>query len=461
MPNGEEGVSPAVAFTGRLSDPADMSVIACLGAARNRRLYIYAGAGISRSSGLPNGKELAERLHARFTALGVNLDGVVATDLLAVADALAARPDGLEALQNECLAAADFTEAAPAPAHVALALLLLEDAIELLSTNWDTCIERAAPEGEQILAVVSNEDARQISGKALLKLHGCARRRATILVTTEQLKQPLVWSDTATAAALSQATVVFIGIGDVAPYAQLRLEQVLAHMTAIDHVAVVSPGIISGWDKSQWKKLLGEAFPDNRRWAMTADEFAARLVCAWVNSALEECRQAADTVGVAALPRTFADFRRVLMNERGVDVLRWMRRAAVAAQPGRSVAWDGSLCEALLALSLMVDANELKRVPLRGPWRSGPDAFDVVVAVPRADAAKVADEAYRRAEQYRVEGLLGPDEPLTVVCSGQYSGLTRQARLPADVVASSEDGDVIGGGAVHLVDAHLHLEEAA
>lgn len=455
----EEARLAAPDFTGTLADDANMQVLACLGPARQNRLFIYAGAGISWGSGLPNGSQLAQLIFDRLVSLGVDLTGVNRTDLLAVADKVAAVDGGLVTLQHEALHVAAFTSAPPNAAHEAFALLLLEDAIELLTTNWDTCVERAAPQGEQIVSVVTDEDRRLVSGKALLKVHGCALRAKSVLLTTDQLSAPLIWSDTAIAAGLSNATVVFVGIGDVAPYVRVRIQQVIEQAGAREQLAVVAPDIVEAWENSQWQDVLPDGFPSERLWPLTADEFSQRLVCGWVNSALNECAQHAKGIGPELAVR-LASLRAVLSAYRGVDVLAWMRRSAAAVTPGVSVAHAGSMCEALLALALLIDPSAPDGLPDRGPWRSGEQWLDLVVAVRPASAGEVADAAYRRADRFRTRGLVGPGESLKMICSGNNAGLSKHAQLPADIV-SDDGGDTVGGGAVELIDARMLLEGAA
>ena len=55
---------------------------------------------------------------------------------------------GIDALRNTVVQVAEFTSADSNYGHRVLALLLLEGAIDVLTTNWDTCIERGGlPDG--------------------------------------------------------------------------------------------------------------------------------------------------------------------------------------------------------------------------------------------------------------------------------------------------------------------------
>jgi hypothetical protein len=429
--------------------------------AREGRLLIYAGAGVSRASGLPNGEELARRLHARLSALGLDLGEVNPARLLEVADAAEALVGGLAALQQEALQVANFTGAPPSRAHVALALLLLEGAVEILTTNWDTCFERGAPPPERIASVVTDTDRRELRPHSLLKVHGCAEQAHSLLITSAQLGAPPVWSETSIAAGLSRATVVFVGIGDVADYVKKRLFEIIHQVGADEHLAVVSPGVVDRWSRSDWADLLPD-LPEARKWPFTADEFAERLLTAWVNDGLTACAVAASQAGVDRLPKAFSELLQALGTQSGTGVLAWMRRCVASPAAGDAVASSTNLCRALLALALEVDPATLGRVPAIGPWRAGEMAVDLLLAGPRTDTGlALAQEALRRADWYRTRGLLGPAEPMTYICSGHVGPLRMSASLPPDVMGDSEEGDVVGGGVVELVDAQLRLHEEA
>ena len=89
-------------------------------------------------------------------------------DLLAVADAVEAKGQGVAALQSVASNAYPFTTAPWSAAHRGLVLLLLEGATSLLTTNWDTCIERAASP-ERIATVVTSAERAQMRSDIALE----------------------------------------------------------------------------------------------------------------------------------------------------------------------------------------------------------------------------------------------------------------------------------------------------
>ena len=72
--------------------------------------------------------------------------------------------------------AARYTSAYPNYSHRILAYLLLENHIQVITTNWDDCIERSTGVADSLAVIGSDMDYGQVKGNALLKIHGCATR---------------------------------------------------------------------------------------------------------------------------------------------------------------------------------------------------------------------------------------------------------------------------------------------
>lgn len=380
--------------------------------------------------------------------------------MLAVADAAEAQPGGLAAVQAVACCAFPFTTVSPSASHRALALLLLEGALQLMTTNWDTCIERAAAP-ERVSTVVTAADRLQIQADSLLKVHGSAERQETLLMTTAQLDQPPVWAATGIAAGLTQATVVFLGIGDVAPYVHRGLSQIVAELGAADHVAVVTPNIEVRWDESNWASVLPD-LPTDRRWGLTGSAFCQGLLAAWVNAALSQVHANAASLAIPRLPTTFEQLHTTLRSHDADRILSWLRRSHHGPRPGSSVAHAGHTSEVLLAFSLHIDVAALAEVPFQGPVRLPGGPVDLLIAGDHTSGVAAADEAIRRAGRYRQLGLLGPAGRLTVICAGHMGPLqaTATSALPADVV-DEDDGSIVAGTAVELLAAHTILSEVA
>jgi hypothetical protein len=426
-PSEEPGMASDRPSERPLSAGPDLRVGSLLGAAIDGHLLIYAGAGISVNSGLPTGARLSMKLHARLTMLGHDLSAIEEWDLLAVADTVGIDASGVLTLQGAALAAAPFTTAPPSPAHRALALLLLEGAVQLLTTNWDTCIERAT--AERIISVISSADRSQVRTHSLLKVHGCAERPDTLLITSAQLTEPPLWAQTEIAAALSRDTVVFLGIGDVAPYVRISLEALLQDLGDVARVRVVAPEVERDWDATRWSDVLPDLAPDNR-WGLTAEEFAQGLLSAWVNSALMDIKDRADTADQDSLTAAVDSLVTVVRRYDADRVLSWLRRSHLVQRPGHSLARDGHTCEAFMALAVLAQEHPLDGVPARGPLRAGQHTIDLVITSDSLAANALVDEALARAVAYRQSGDLGPADELMVICSGHFGRLPPPTPLP-------------------------------
>ena len=272
--------------------PVEPVINVIFDAARRRGLVVCAGAGLSRGmpTGLPTGEELGERLDER---LGSLVNGYVSPqrpeDLIAVADAGADLEGGKTALRGEVLRLADFREAEPNYGHEAIAELLCEGSIQLLLLwNWDDCIERVDVMPERLQVARSRSDLKDLDEPSIAKVHGCSTRPSTLLITSEDLADPPVWSDTAFRERLRGQTAVFIGVGDIADYAQRRLEQLRDDLTADGHdetpldIWVVSPSIRAGWEYSAWARVV-PGLPEERRIALSASAYPVRSV--WAQAA--------------------------------------------------------------------------------------------------------------------------------------------------------------------------------
>ena len=251
------------------------------------KLVIYTGAGISLSTptNLPTGATLATAIHSQLKSAFTALEEVEPRDLVAVADAVAAVPGGQEALRQTSARSANFKTAKPGYGHRVLAHLMLEGAIDVLTTNWDNCIERGA--GEERLPTVTNDnDLANVDPPWVLKLHGCASQPDSLLVTSGHLANPPTWVREQTHARLGSAVVVFVGIGDVAGYVKNRIEEAVREV-GVENIRVVAPDIVTRWEESQWKSVA-PTLQDDHRIPATADLFMEHLAAAYINGRLGE-----------------------------------------------------------------------------------------------------------------------------------------------------------------------------
>ena len=412
------------------------------GAASNGRLVIYTGAGLSRGdpTDMPVGAEVAQRLYTRLASLlgADRLEGADPSNLTSVADVVSGLDGGLALARRTAVSIADFTTAHPNFGHEVLALLLLEGLVSALTTNWDDCIERAGG-AERVLAVISDQDRHEIELQALLKVHGCATRPDTVLLTSHDLANPPAWVRDEVNARLADSHVVFVGIGDVAGYVRSRIAEAAAAVGAGGAIYVVSPNIDSWWDESEWSEMLPD-LPADRQLGMTADEFLDALAAGYVRLSLQEIAEAlADQPESAdVLGRLSEAFDRVS----SVWALRWLRACAVPARPGFSVLRQQSFTTALVALGIL-GADGVDLLP---PGRAlvGGDAYEVLVSVGTVSISKCRREAEARLVRYRSEGS-DPAAAPTFLVAGAVGQLPIAGGVEESILGDSDPTDVVAG----------------
>lgn len=394
-------------------------------------------------AGLPSAPELARLLHQRFQRV-TGFSCPKPDDLLAVADAAALLGDGLAAVQRVVLELVRFSDARPQLAHRLLALLLAEDAMRLLLTNWDDCVERSWREFEHIQAARNEVEAENLHGQFVLKIHGCCTQANTLLITSEQLREAPLWTKIYFQAELAHSTMVFVGIGDVADYAQKRITE-LAHLVEDARVRVVSPDIITGWDGSEWQKLLPE-LPEARRIDKTADEFMDELAREWVMGLVAEVL-AAPTDDPApwleAVANAFVCFT-------ALQALVWLRRAAADWKVGQSVVRAPAASSVLEAVGLLArragsaDVADIRFLPASAVL-IGDERLDVVLCHERQTPRDIEDAAAACAQ--RVAQRLGPQDGLhLLVAASAVRGPKPREFDAVDIIDLDAPVDELIGG---------------
>ena len=419
--------------------PIDSRMAGLAQRARTGNLVIYAGAGISFDSGLPSGGALAESIADRYSAYGYSVDPTLKNDLLAVADAWGGDLNSLQLLVLSC---APFTATDPTETHTALALILSEGMATVLTTNWDTCVERGAPPGETIAPIVTNHDAVQFSGTGLLKVHGCASRPSTILITSSQLDETPVWAVASVNAMLSTSTVVFVGIGDVASYVQVRIVQLLDDLPDVRHVVVVWPHAQSKWSSSAWATLVPR-LEEDQKYQMDAASFTGELLRAWVASAMASLRAATATSG-SALANATRSLSEGLEQQDAGEVLRWLRRSVAFIEVGKSALHNPHIENAMIALASLAEGSTFD-LATDTPLKAGEAYFDLCVSPTNRPGTDMSRRAFEQVRRYRQSGALSPNDTVTVVVSGHFGPLGPKDPdlFATDLIGEGEPGDVL------------------
>lgn len=427
-------------------DAASAAVHALALKARDGRLVLYAGAGVSAAqpAGLPVGPELAEKVS---TWLSDRVSGLRAYDnqnLLDVADAVEAQMGGRDLLQEALTEFAEFGEAEPNFAHRALALLLFEGAATVLTTNWDDCIERGAPFGTRLQVIVDDSDYRCVRGPAVWKVHGCASRLGSLLVSTQDLATPPLWVNTGLAPQLATSTIVFVGIGDIAEYVKVRLRQMLALAGLAADLRVVSHRIVANWSTSQWSTIPEANLPEAHRIELTADAFMDELLRAYVGETLAglradliaECLSAANAGGVAQLLSAMG-------KTDAATLLEWLRQGRLrppAGKPGDSA----HLRTALLAAGTL--ATTTCTLLANGWLELDGERIMVLAGDGSTPGPRLADAAREKVTKALSQGVVTMADSARVVCAGFRGPLkTPAASVAVDIVEPPSSTDIISG----------------
>jgi len=412
--------------------------LAALG--RDGRLVIYAGAGLSRAepTGLPTGPEVASRTYERLARLLPAIPACDEDDLTSVADAVASLAGGLPALRETVVNVVEFTTAVPNYGHQALALLLLEGLVKVLTTNWDDCIERGG-QPERVRVTITALERAQMGDGALLKIHGCATRPDTLLITTAEVDKPQDWITHEMGARLADSHVVFVGIGDVAAYVRDRLSDTVAAVGDPDHVRVVGPTIATDWDASEWAQIVPD-LPFDHRIEMAADEFLDMLAAAYVRGFLSDVSTAVneDENLRIALSRVVQPLEELC----SVVALEWFRSTAVPRAHGIPVLAEQTMSTALLALGVLAAGSLV--IEKGGTAITSTQRLQILVAVGLTPASRIRREAEYRLAEFRSQGGNDSEQPeFLVACP--FPLTPSLAGLPGDLMGPTATDDVLGG----------------
>jgi hypothetical protein len=454
---------------GAITDAVSAQTNTIFDAAVRGQLVICGGAGLSRGlpSDLPIGADLGRRLDLRMTT---TISGYTSppdpSDLVAVADAAAALVGGEEALRSEVLRLADFLTAPPNYGHSVIAELLCEGAIDCtLLWNWDDCIERVPVFPERLQAAHSLDDIRNLEQPSIAKIHGCATRRSTLLVTTSDLNAPPVWTDDTFAERIRRKTVVFVGVGDIADYARRRLGELHERFPDLD-VWVVSPGIVSDWEQSQWAELFPK-LPDSHKIAMTADAFLDELGRRWIRSLIDAVTET--TSGGVVRQEVVYQLDRLVQalgHLGGPAFIRWFRRASLSARVGSSIlSWTEAI-QLLIGLAVLAAESGAEKIQSRSQagLMLGETRVEALVAQGVQGAESIRAAARRRAEELAGQGTIG--SAATFVVSGSIIGdLNPSTDLDLEMASITPQSDDIFDASesvrLHFVSASDAVARAA
>lgn len=407
-----------------LATPAGALPAALAASALDGRLTIYAGAGVSAAAptNLPGAAGLAKLLFDHLAAT-IPMGGVDEWDLLAVADRVAAQPAGKPLIRSAILRVASMTSARHNYAHSVLALLLCEGVATVIETNYDDCIERAALP-ERLSVVVTDADRIDMRMASLLKVHGCATRPSTMLVSTHDLDNAPLFAAAELAARLSSGDVAFIGLGSPADYVRSSLDQLVARV-GMDRLTVIDPKM-SDWTQTDWPDILA-GLDAQRRVAESADEFCDALLRAYLHATRANLRAKLVSLDTAHPQRLGVEAILAGLETRdGVWALRWLRCLAWEFSVGKAVATASRTLLALLALGCLAGRDQVCLGPsgwicLDGDLDGARMTALVSDSLPLG--SRMAIEAIQRVNDARAEDRLPAGADVIVACCGHIGPL--------------------------------------
>jgi hypothetical protein len=346
-----------------LTAGASPASLALVRAAAAGQLAFYVGAGVSMSppTSLPRGSDVQLRVAQQaHDLLGVEVVSPASNEptLEELGAAAAVLGDGvLDQLRELAAGAIDFVDAPPNFAHRAIALLLREGLVDVLTVNWDRGIERAGLElGYTVEPIVTQEQRGQSGGHPRMdKLNGCASKPSTLRITTAEVDEPLAWAEHRFGAVLTDATVVFLGLGTVGDYVASGVERMLAGArNSPVTMFVVVPDLSAGWTNA-----LGDRAHEAHV-SECAEPFLDELLRAAVRLALGNARLAAEGAAAGghaaamALTTGANQLIEALHAHAASPVWRWWRDGACGASTGHRFIFDDRGADALAVVFALV-----------------------------------------------------------------------------------------------------------
>lgn len=434
-----------------LHEPPDAAVDAIVRAARDGRLILYVGAGLSVATPAagPHGSMVADQLRPYAAELlGVTVDEVPELSLEALGDRVARdAPERLGNLKDRASTAHNFRDMEPNFGHEAAALLLREGLADIVSVNWDLAIETAGLRLDITIEGVSNAAQRQqlaTTRYPLYKVHGCASRPQTLQLTQAEVDQPPRWATAEVQRALAGGKVVFIGLGTVGVYVSEPVEELIQLWT--DEGATICVVDRDGPSEA-WRNVLGDDV-DDVCITSTADAFLDDLLRGVTIAALSHAEHSIRLIAEeeSGWAQTMLDgcvaVRDALRSSTADAVLRWWRDGVRGLAPGQQFIFSDPGRQALMGVARIAgeDGGALVAQGTAGnlTLRSHRRYFEVFCRPGPGQTFKVVDQLAReRVRRRREVGLYDDAGLITVVVHGVEGSFPAQT-APVDIAAQND-----------------------
>lgn len=438
-----------------LSEDPRAAVAELVQRARQGRLVLYAGAGLSLAEPAagPRSWQLADRLRpAVAELLGVDQETLTGDNLERLGERVAAdAADKMSELRRRAADAAPFCTMEPNYGHEAVALLMREGVVKAVTANWDLGIETAGTRLDIKIAGITTPLERAALGQQLplYKVHGCASRPETLKATREEVDKPMKWARAEVQQALVDGTVVFIGLGSIGAYVNEPFDELVPLWRAVGvTLKVVDPEL-----SKAWREALGDG-ADGVHIDADAAEFLDDLLRAIAREALGQAVhrvrviQDEQTAWAETMLHGIQRLDEALRDTTGKAVLRWMRDGVTHARDGEQFVLDHAGEQSLMALALLVgrDGGELK-IELRGPDLAvrTPQQYLEIASRPGERFKEVERSARERVRRRREQGLYGPGGPVAVAVHGTI-GPFPDFEAPVDIAAAEGEAFDVAAG---------------
>jgi hypothetical protein len=430
---------------------------------RNDRLVLYLGAGVSipMPSNGPKGNDIAERLLPVVAdMLGTDEDGLKGLSLEELSGRVQdENQEMLGELKRKAAVAEDLRSMQPNFGHEALALLMREGMVRVVSANWDCAVETAGGKaGIAIEGVSRQADLNPPPEEVILlfKVHGCARRPETLVLTRAEVDEPELWARSNVQSALTGGSVVFVGLGTVGSYVSEPVGKLVPRwIEGVTSIRVVDPYGLS----QAWTDALGD-HGDDAEILLGSDEFLDDLLRATVSDALSGVKVAAAAIDRAegkrwsqAIVAGTAELSSRLRERSADAVLRWWRDGVSASENGSRFICSPAGQRALMCVGLLSDQDG-GSVRVEGQDENMTVAderrYFEIACRPGKHWHEARKDARDRVERRRRNGHYGLGAPVTVVipdATGELppvSAVTDIAKAsPGGADIASESGEDI------------------
>jgi len=374
-------------------------------------------------------------------------------NLLAMADAVETQlPEAFPAFIRTILETADFRVAIPNYAHLAITLLMAETNAPVLSTNWDTCIERASPTTASFIVACTCRDHILNAGNStlLLKLHGCANDEGSICVSSRQITEETWWATSQVGAAIETGFVAFLGIGSVAPYIKTSVEKILGMSKQLSNVLIIDPVL-----SEEWNHLLTN--PEKHNIAISSEEFLDNILRTLTLSQLSRANALAREVAEGSNPGIDVEAATLSV----IDFFRkypahfmwlWVRRGFFTTGPNQSI-MDPTFKQFVLGLALINSVSPFSHFVTVGDTayiRSEQFVIELAWARDPVSAKTLYRKKLNSLGSDKKRNVLPQDKPFVVVAHGAVGGLPSSIMKESIVDERHLDDIIDGSGALNV-----------